>query len=150
MTTYLGKSCSFCLPRVPFVDCRQFMYLVISLLVLRAGYGIWLYQFLIIAYLFTLHDLHNDYPLTPEKLTIQDDWLSPFCKNLKKNKLASDKTTKLIPTLFNKEKYVLHVRNLSFYKDLGMKLTKIHRVLQFNESPWLAKYIGFNTKKRKE
>ena len=40
MTTYLGKSCSFCLPRVPFVNCRQFMYLVISLLVLRAGYGI--------------------------------------------------------------------------------------------------------------
>ena len=24
MTTYLGKSCSFCLPRVPFVNCRQF------------------------------------------------------------------------------------------------------------------------------
>ena len=57
MTTYLGKSCSFCLPRVPFVNCRQFMYLVISLLVLRAGYGIWLYQFLIIAYLFTLHNI---------------------------------------------------------------------------------------------
>ena len=54
MTTYLGKSCSFCLPRVPFVNCRQFMYLVISLLVLRAGYGIWLYQFLIIAYRFTV------------------------------------------------------------------------------------------------
>ena len=31
MTTYLGKSCSFCLPRVPFVNCRPFMYLVISL-----------------------------------------------------------------------------------------------------------------------
>ena len=30
MTTYLGKSCSFCLPRVPFVNCRQFMYLVID------------------------------------------------------------------------------------------------------------------------
>ena len=54
MTTYLGKSCSFCLPRVPFVNCCQFMYLVISLLVWRAGYEIWLYQFLIIAYLFTL------------------------------------------------------------------------------------------------
>ena len=59
MTTYLGKSCSFCLPRVPFVNCRQFMYLVISLLVLRAGYGIWLYQFLIIAYLFTLQLCQN-------------------------------------------------------------------------------------------
>ena len=54
MTTCLGKSCSFGLPRVPFVNCCQFMYLVISLLVLRAGWGIWLYQFLIIAYLFTL------------------------------------------------------------------------------------------------
>ena len=31
MTTYLGKSCSFCLPQVPFVNCRQFMNLVISL-----------------------------------------------------------------------------------------------------------------------
>ena len=40
VTTYLGKSCSFCLPRVPFVNCRQFMYLVISLSVLRAGCGI--------------------------------------------------------------------------------------------------------------
>ena len=53
MTTCLGKSCSFGLPRVPFVNCRQSMYLVISLLVLRTGCGIWLYQFLIIAYLFT-------------------------------------------------------------------------------------------------
>ena len=56
MTTCLGKSCSFGLPRVPFVNCCLFMYmyLVIALLVLRAGCGIWLYQFLIIAYLFTL------------------------------------------------------------------------------------------------
>ena len=45
MTTCLGKSCSFGLPRVPFVNCCQFMYLVIFLLVLRAGCGIWLYQF---------------------------------------------------------------------------------------------------------
>ena len=57
MTTYLGKSCSFGLQLVPFVNCRQFMYLVISLLVLRAGCGIWLYQYLIIAYLFTLNRL---------------------------------------------------------------------------------------------
>ena len=43
------------LPRVPFVNCCQFMYLFVSLLVLRAGYGIWLYQFRIIAYLFTFY-----------------------------------------------------------------------------------------------
>ena len=54
MTTCLGKSYSFGLLRVPFVNCCQFMYLVTSLLVLRAGCGIRLYKFLIIAYLFTL------------------------------------------------------------------------------------------------
>ena len=76
-----------------------------------------------------LHYLHNDYPLASEKLIVQDDWLSPFCIKMKeKFGLASDKTTKLIHTLFNKEKYVLHFRNLSLFKDLGMKLTKIHSV----------------------
>ena len=35
------KSCWFGLPRVPFVNCCQFMYSVVSLLVLRAGCGIW-------------------------------------------------------------------------------------------------------------
>ena len=60
MTIYLGKSCSFGLPRVHFVNCRQFMYLVISLLVLRAGYGIWLCRFLVIACLFTSPMRHID------------------------------------------------------------------------------------------
>ena len=54
-----------------------------------------------------LHDLHNDLPLAPEKLIVQDDCLSPFCKSLKeKFDLASDKTTKLLSTFFNREKYV--------------------------------------------
>ena len=69
MTTYLGKSCSFGLPRVPFVNCRRFMYLVISLLVYRAGCGIWLYQFLIIAYLFTLWPSSIKYTIIWSPLT---------------------------------------------------------------------------------
>ena len=36
MATCLGKSWSFGLPRVPFVNCCQFMYLVVSLLVLTS------------------------------------------------------------------------------------------------------------------
>ena len=80
MTTYLGKSCSFGLPRVPFVNCRQFMYLVISLLALRAGCGIWLYQFLIIAYLFTLTGLPKIWISAPALPFCLDCWRSevPF------------------------------------------------------------------------
>ena len=55
MTTCLGKCCSFGLPRVSFVNCYQFIHLVISGLVLRAGHGICLYQSMIIAYPFTMN-----------------------------------------------------------------------------------------------
>ena len=68
MTTCLGKSCSFGLPRVSFVNCCHFMYLVISFLVLRAGCGICLYRFLIIAYLFTLLNIRICQP---------ENWCSP-------------------------------------------------------------------------
>ena len=72
-------------------------------------------------------------------------------KNIKeKFGLPSYKTTKLIPTHFNKEKYVLRVRNLELYIELGLELTEIHSAIQFNESPLLAEYINFNTEERKQ
>ena len=30
-----------------------------------------------------------------------------------------------------------------------MKLTKVHRILNFNQTDWMKKYIDFNTDKRK-
>ena len=41
---------------------------------------------------------------------------------------------KIIPNLGNKTNYLLHYRNLQFSLPLGMKLTKIHKVLKFKES----------------
>ena len=54
----------------------------------------------------------------------------------------------LIPNLGNNTNYVLYYKNLQLYLSLGMKLTKIHRVLKFKRSDWMKKYIDFNTEKR--
>ena len=96
-----------------------------------------------------LHDLHNDYPLGPEKVKVTDSMLSGYCKKIQnKFKISTGLVHKLIPTLCDKQKYVLHYRNLQLYLDLGLKLKKVHGILEFDQSPWLKQYIDFNTQKR--
>ena len=96
-----------------------------------------------------LHNSHNDYCVAAEKFCVTKNMLSPYCKQiLEKFNITIGQVKKLIPTLADKQKYVLHYRNLQLYLDLGLKLKKVHRVLMFNQSPWLKQYIDFNTQKR--
>ena len=74
----------------------------------------------------SLHDLHNEYPLCPELITPND-------------------VPKLIPNLNDKKNYVVYYENLKLYESLGLKITKIHRGIRFEESDWLKKYIDLNT-----
>jgi len=97
-----------------------------------------------------LHDLHNDFPLAPEQVKVTENMLSDYCKEIKDRfNISIGQVYKLIPTLNNKERYVLHYRYLDLYLDLGLKITKVHRILRFNQSPWLKPYIDFNTEKKK-
>ena len=103
-----------------------------------------------IEYTDELHELHNDYPLAPEKRVVTNNMLSKYCKKIAdKYDIKVDDVKKLIPNLRNTTKYVLHYRNLQLYLFLGMKLIKIHRMLKFKQSNWMKKYIDFNTEKRK-
>ena len=98
-----------------------------------------------------LHDLHSDYPLAPESTLITEDQLSPYQTSLLHDlNMKAGTTKKLIPNLHNKSKYVTHYRNLQLYIKYGMKITKIHRILQFKQRPWMKPYITFNTDMRKK
>ena len=77
------------------------------------------------------HDLHSDLPFLPERMEINR------CK-------------KLVCNLFNKKKYVIHVNSLKQALNHGLKLKKIHRIIEFNQKEWLKTYIDMNTKLRKE
>ena len=97
-----------------------------------------------------LHSSQNDYPLAPQKLPITPDMLSPYALNICENigKKVGISAEKLVPNLLDKKNYTLHYRNLKYYLKMGLKLTKIHKILEFQQSRWLKPYIDFNTSKR--
>ncbi|GBL79961.1 hypothetical protein AVEN_28996-1 [Araneus ventricosus] len=84
-------------------------------------------------------------------MTITPNMLSPTALNIlnKMNVQTALKSEKLVPNLCNKQNYVLHYRNFKLYISLGLKLTKIHRVMKFTQHCWLKDYINFNTEQRK-
>ena len=94
-----------------------------------------------------LHYSHQDMPLAPEKLVIKDEWLSSYSRQFG---LSRAKVPKLVETLFDKKNYICHIENLKFYVSQGLIVTKVHRILQFDQSNWLKSYIEKNTVMRKK
>ena len=78
-----------------------------------------------------LHNLHRDLLFLPKRRT------------------KIDKCKKLVCNLRNKKKYVVHIRSLKQALDYGLKLKKVHKIIEFNQESWLKPYIDMNTELRK-
>ena len=51
--------------------------------------------------------------------------------------------------LHNKKKYVVHIKSLKQALNHGLKLKRVHRIIEFNQKAWLKPYIDMNTELRK-
>ena len=76
-----------------------------------------------------LHNPHNDLPFMCERMEING-------------------VEKLVPNLMDIKNYVIHIKALDQALQHGLRLDRIHRVIEFNQSPWLKTYIDFNTQLR--
>jgi hypothetical protein len=116
-------------------------------------YG-WIFE-LDLEYPQELHDLHNDYPLCPERKRVTPSSFSiqqaeKLGLHLLYRKGSNVGHEKLVLDLTPKREYVIHYRNLQQCLRLGLRLTKIHRVIRFRQSAWLKSYIDMNTERRKQ
>ena len=80
-----------------------------------------------VAYPRELHDYHDDLPFMCEKMKING-------------------VEKLVPNLYYKHKYVVHIKVLKQAIDHELVLEKIHRAIEFKQSAWMLEYINFNTR----
>ena len=78
-----------------------------------------------------LFNFHKDLPFLPKRKNVE-------------------KVEKLICSIEDKEKYVIHIRALKQALNHGLKLKKVHRIVQFKQKAWLKPYIDMNTELRKK
>ena len=76
-----------------------------------------------------LYDYHNNLPF--------------MCGKMKINGVD-----KLVPNLYYKHRYIIHVRALAQMLEHGLVLERMHRCIEFKQSAWMKEYIDFNTRLR--
>ena len=94
-----------------------------------------------------LWGFHNYYPLAPDKREIKREMLPNYqLKIADLYNISIGNIKKLVLKLFDKEN-MWFIMKILIYLRLGLKLIKIHYVLEFNQSQWLKQYVEFNTQK---
>ena len=78
-----------------------------------------------------LHENHNELPFLAERMKI-------------------GREEKLVPNLKDKKGYVVHIKALNQALKQNLRLKKVHRVIEFQQSKWMKAYIMLNTRLRKD
>ena len=78
-----------------------------------------------------LQNFHSDLPFLPERMVINN-------------------TKNLVCNLNDKKDYIVHINVLKQALDHGLKLRKVHRIIEFEQEAWLKEYIDVNTELRKK
>ena len=78
-----------------------------------------------------LQNLNSDLPFLPERMVINN-------------------TKKFVCNLNDKKNYIVHINVLKQTLDHGLKLKKVHTVIEFEQEAWLKEYIDVNTELRKK
>ena len=98
-----------------------------------------------------LHDLLDDLPLAPLNEIVDEPtalMMELWC--LAEGRGPYHAMKKLILSHRPKTHYVIHAALLQFYMEMGMVVIKVHRIVQYKQSPFFEPYITFNSKKRQE
>ena len=92
-----------------------------------------------------LRQLNYDYPLVPYKVGIENEILSDYqLKIAVFYNINSGGAIKLMPNVFDRERYVLQYENLQLYLRRGLKLKKyiLIKYIELNQSQWLKPNVN--------
>ena len=116
----------------------------------------------------------NNFKWIEDTSKINEDSIKNYCENSKKGHILEvdvkypkkfyhlhsylpflprrtkiDKCKKLVCDLHNKKKYVVHIKSSKQALNRGLKLKKVHRIIEFNQKAWFKPYIDMNAELRK-
>ena len=96
----------------------------------------------------SIHEETRYLPLAPHKVSLHQEMMSPYQKENFPPMTKAE--TKLCLTMYDKANYILHHRTLILYVQLGLVITKIHRVLKFKQAHFLRDFFIYNNALRRD
>lgn len=147
-----GSAQTFPLPQKDLIFLKKNQYKDIDWMTVDLSKDIGYFVEVTLDYPENIHEKTKNYPLCPENIDISVEMLSPYQKEILKELYGkiNYKSRKLTATFYPRKEILLHALTLQFYLKQGMKITTIHRVIQFTQSAFMKPWVDFCTQKRSE